>query len=365
MRARIRRWQNCSSVPEKCPRRIDPSDSSLRQRDIDRKPRQSQPFSECCGRHRADRIHPAAQDRGYRGFIFGDPGACLFQALGRDPMAVEQIGASGANQVIVIVPTIPILAAAESASAARRAIRRRREPRATIRRPPVRSRQDPALRPSPRLPPEAYGEAERHARGALQAAHRQDTRRDSRSESRAKTAMAPACQSRPSSHDPSSMRFRSSRQAVEIHGLMQAVVDGFVHQRMIRNADFAGEIFGDTRPDPETRPPADRRSACAESAAALFSRPGSAAPPAPATRSISSARRTSGPAAWPASAHAPPYSDSENRIRFPAETNVDRSSESSRPLSVAAACNSKLKVRQKRLRSARPQARLMREPNGA
>ena len=35
------------------------------------------------------------------------------------------------------------------------------------------------------------------------------------------------------------------------------------------------------------------------------------------------------------------------------------------PLSVAAACNSKLKVRQKRLRSDRPQARLMREPKGA
>ena len=35
------------------------------------------------------------------------------------------------------------------------------------------------------------------------------------------------------------------------------------------------------------------------------------------------------------------------------------------PLSVAAACNSKLKVRQKRLRSASPQARLMRAPKGA
>ena len=36
-----------------------------------------------------------------------------------------------------------------------------------------------------------------------------------------------------------------------------------------------------------------------------------------------------------------------------------------RPLSVAAACNSKLKLRQKRLRSASPQALLMRPPNGA
>src|ERR1019366_8384259 len=35
------------------------------------------------------------------------------------------------------------------------------------------------------------------------------------------------------------------------------------------------------------------------------------------------------------------------------------------PLSVAAACSSKLKVRQNRLRSASPHARLMREPNGA
>src|SRR6266849_2629955 len=35
------------------------------------------------------------------------------------------------------------------------------------------------------------------------------------------------------------------------------------------------------------------------------------------------------------------------------------------PLSVAAACSSKLNERQKRLRSARPQALLMRAPNGA
>ena len=40
-------------------------------------------------------------------------------------------------------------------------------------------------------------------------------------------------------------------------------------------------------------------------------------------------------------------------------------SERTMPLSVAAACSSKLKVRQKRLRSASPQARLMREPKGA
>src|ERR1700689_1917353 len=39
--------------------------------------------------------------------------------------------------------------------------------------------------------------------------------------------------------------------------------------------------------------------------------------------------------------------------------------ESTSPLSVAAACNSKLKVRQKRLRSANPHARLIRDPNGA
>ena len=40
-------------------------------------------------------------------------------------------------------------------------------------------------------------------------------------------------------------------------------------------------------------------------------------------------------------------------------------SEMTMPLSVAAACSSKLNERQKRLRSARPQARLMRAPNGA
>ena len=40
-------------------------------------------------------------------------------------------------------------------------------------------------------------------------------------------------------------------------------------------------------------------------------------------------------------------------------------SEITMPLSVAAACSSTLKLRQKRLRSARPQARLMRAPSGA
>jgi hypothetical protein len=39
-------------------------------------------------------------------------------------------------------------------------------------------------------------------------------------------------------------------------------------------------------------------------------------------------------------------------------------SDSTMASSVAAACNSKLKLRQKRLRSARPQARLSRLPNG-
>ena len=38
--------------------------------------------------------------------------------------------------------------------------------------------------------------------------------------------------------------------------------------------------------------------------------------------------------------------------------------DSTMAFSLAAACNSKLKVRQKRLRKARPQARLMRLPNG-
>ena len=40
-------------------------------------------------------------------------------------------------------------------------------------------------------------------------------------------------------------------------------------------------------------------------------------------------------------------------------------SESTNPSSVAAACSSKSNVTQKRLRMARPQARLMRPPNGA
>ena len=42
---------------------------------------------------------------------------------------------------------------------------------------------------------------------------------------------------------PDSNAFEQRAQAVEIHGFVQAVVDGFVHQRMIRNANPPGEIF--------------------------------------------------------------------------------------------------------------------------
>ena len=87
--------------------------------------------------------------------------------------------------------------------------------------------------------------------------------------------------------------------------------------------------------------------------------------PAPGWRSSGSASRTAAPGAPPAP--APPrrcpacrkskMSSSGKLCCSPSERRM--------PSSVAAACSSKSKVRQKRLRSARPQARLMRPPNGA
>ncbi len=158
---------------------------------------------------------------------------------------------------------------------------------------------------------------------------------------------------------------RAASQAIEIHGLMQAVVDGFADQRMIRDADFAGQIFRAGHLIRETRRRADRRSACAEWARALCL--------PPRKRRIASARDAfqrqravnigAASSAWVSTCSS--VCGFRNSNTSSSGNACCSLSEMSMPLSVAAACSSKLKVRQKRLRSASPQARLMRVPKGA
>ena len=69
--------------------------------------------------------------------------------------------------------------------------------------------------------------------------------------------------------------------------------------------------------------------------------------------------------AAPASARSSTVAARRNSKTISSGNECCSPSEMTMPLSVAAACSSKLNERQKRLRSARPQARLMRAPNGA
>ena len=83
-----------------------------------------------------------------------------------------------------------------------------------------------------------------------------------------------------------------------------------------------------------------------------------------ARRSTASARRTSALRASPAPARRAPSSSAGSARRRRDRSCGCVDSDSTIASSVAAACSSKLNLRQKRLRSARPHARLMRLPNG-
>ena len=163
---------------------------------------------------------------------------------------------------------------------------------------------------------------------------------------------------------PSSRRFQQRAQAVQVHGFVQAVVDGFVHQRMIGNAHLAGEIFGAGRLIGKDRGHqivgAHALDGRRHLAPARVARDGQRARSVPAP-----ARGEHGRGQQRLREHV------FHRCRLQESKTISSGkeccspSEIRMPLSVAAACSSKLNERQKRLRSARPQARLMRAPKGA
>ena len=95
---------------------------------------------------------------------------------------------------------------------------------------------------------------------------------------------------------PRSRRPRISIQTVEIHRFVQAVVDGFAHERMIGNANRPGRDSPDRPLDREIPPRSSLRSACAAIAAELFVHPRTAESQARASRSNANARQTSAPA---------------------------------------------------------------------
>ena len=166
---------------------------------------------------------------------------------------------------------------------------------------------------------------------------------------------------------PRSIALEHRAQAVEVHRLVQAVVRssrapaGGPAARSAPPAMFSWQAacVGEHRGQQVVGPHALDRRRHALAAAVT------AAAPARASRSSASAWRTSArPAAACASisravAVAPCAKTSSSGKLCCAP------SESTMPSSVAAACSSKSKVRQKRLRSASPQARLMRPPKGA
>ncbi len=137
------------------------------------------------------------------------------------------------------------------------------------------------------------------------------------------------------------------------------------NQRMIGNLDVAFDVFRSRRPRRGRPTQEDRRCECAESAAELSCRPGSAAAPASGWRPSASASRRWAKPARPAPEFPEPFRVAGNERRRSSGKLCCSASAMFRPSSVAAACNSKLNDRQKRLRSASPQALLMRPPKGA
>ena len=165
---------------------------------------------------------------------------------------------------------------------------------------------------------------------------------------------------------PSRQRLQHGAQARGVHRLDQAVAHRLAHQRVVGDLDRpAAVVVLARRLAREDRGEQILRAHALEGRRDALARPGCAAAPAIASRSSASASRTSAPAAPPVSA-APrrrPARSIENTVS--SGKLCCGPSDSTIPSSVAAACSSKSNDRQKRLRSAMPQARLMRPPNGA
>ena len=258
----------------------------------------------------------------------------------------------------------PPLPAGRPASAARRAPRRRRARRAT---PGGGPRRSPSGSSAP-MPAARSGSV-----------RRSDTARARRSSSGASSRKAYGLALRISCDigdgaavstatvrmAPDSMRSSTVAQAVDVHRLVQAVVERLVDQRMVGRLDradlvvAAGELGGEDGGEQILGAHAlqRHRHACGRrlkrssaSARVAFQRqrlPNIGATSAACTRSSRNAcERT-----------MPKTLSSGKLCCSPSDRTM--------PSSVAAACSSKSKLTQKRLRSARPKARLMRPPNGA
>ena len=154
-------------------------------------------------------------------------------------------------------------------------------------------------------------------------------------------------------------------QAIDVHRLGEHVFHDFVHQRMVGNLDVAFDVFlagghvGEDRSQQIVG--AHALNLRRNFLAALEAQQGQSAVrvPAPARAEDGRSQRRL-------------LQNSVARFRRCRKWKTSASgklccsaSAMLRPLSVAAACNSKLKLRQNRLRSASPQALLMRPPKGA
>ncbi len=162
------------------------------------------------------------------------------------------------------------------------------------------------------------------------------------------------------------IRASNALEPVDVHRLVQAVVRSSAAPADGRGSRGRRRCSRGRRAGRGRRRRAGPRPPCAATAAAPCGRRGSAAARARSWRSSASARRTSAHRAAPARAacrtvFALQVARTRPRAGSCALADSDRTIASS----VAAACSSKLNLRQKRLRSARPQARLMRLPNGA
>ena len=181
-------------------------------------------------------------------------------------------------------------------------------------------------------------------------------------------ATARASRARRVGSRPSRDRARArARRPVGVHRLGQAVAHRLAHQRVVGDLDgaaavvvLAGGLRGEDRGEQVVA------RACAGAAAARACRRGSAAAPASASRSSASASRTSAPAARPAS--AAPRRRSARSIAKTVSSGKLCCGPSESSDAVVGRRRLQLEVeadRQKRLRSAMPQARLMRPPKGA
>ena len=163
---------------------------------------------------------------------------------------------------------------------------------------------------------------------------------------------------------PISIRREQALEAVDVHGLVQTVADGLAHQRMVGDLAVAGEVLGAgdlVGKDRAIRSSAPMRASCGGTLRPPRKRGSASETPSIQRQRVMNIGASS--IAWISSGRDAWRNAGSARPRR-AGSCARWSSESTMLSSVAAACSSKLNLRQKRLRSASPQARLMRLPIG-